>query len=189
MRTPSDEAIYLFIPATKDRLFQYQIQGAFDEVWYDPGYATLWLDWHKGGTYLLFYCFGVASVQKDNRLIIPPGEQSKHYVRYEHSKSDLERLDEMQEYMKHVAESLDADIVRDEVEIPGRSLHEVGGLRFGKSADEGVCDEKGFFWQVQNLSVADASSWRSQGAANTYLSITAMSLWHADNLIKAYGRS
>jgi choline dehydrogenase-like flavoprotein len=66
---------------------------------------------------------------------------------------------------------------------PGSALHEIGGLRMGKDPSTSVTDPNGRFWRYQNLYCADSSTWRNQGAANPYLTITACSLRLARKIV------
>jgi choline dehydrogenase-like flavoprotein len=87
--------------------------------------------------------------------------------------------------MPAIAEALDADVVRVKENPPGSALHEIGGLRMGTDPDTSITDPDGRFWRYKNLYCHDSSTWRSQGAANPYLTITACSLRLARKLIEA----
>lgn len=184
------DPLYIFIPSTAEQQFQYQIQGPFHETWYNPNFATVWLDWQKGGRYLLFYCFGIGSMEKNNRLVLNKradssfGLLSNYSVIYDRSPQDIALIKQMHQATDEVASALGADIIKYELNPPGSALHEIGGLRMGKNPQTSILDPSGQFWRVRNLSVADSSAWPSQGAANSYLSITAWSLKHAEDLIK-----
>jgi choline dehydrogenase-like flavoprotein len=188
-KVPEDEALYILVMPTKEKKYQIQIQGCFRETWYSPYHATVWLDPHPDGQYVLFYCFGAGSVEEGNRLELfeasdDYGGMRDYAVVYDRSTHDKETLEEMQEVMPQVAEALDAEIIRMQVNSPGSALHEIGGLRMGTDPATSVTDTWGRFHHIENLSVADSATWPYQGPANSYLTITAWSLRHAEGLIK-----
>ena len=181
-----DGPLYIFLDPTPEQPFHVQIQGPFRETWYSPYHATVWLDCHKDGLYVLFYVFGVASVEPDNRIELrrSSGAVAMHdyAVVYDRSESDVAVLERMRGIMPRVAEVMGAEVVKDQINPPGAALHEVGGLRMAADPDRGVTDPLGRFWRYRNLSAADASIWPSQGTANSYLTITAMALRQAEAL-------
>ena len=73
--------------------------------------------------------------------------------------------------------------MRSQINPPGAALHEIGGLRMSEEPGVGVTDTFGRFWTLPNLSVADSAVWPSQGSANSYLTITAWSLRHAEGVL------
>jgi choline dehydrogenase-like flavoprotein len=105
-------------------------------------------------------------------------------VVYDRSALDLSLLDNMQACIPRVCEAMGAELVRMQVNEPGSALIEIGGLRMGADAASSVTDEWGCFHHLNNLSVADSATWPYQGPANSYLSITAWSLRHADGLAR-----
>jgi choline dehydrogenase-like flavoprotein len=189
-KAPKDHALYILVMPSKETPYQVQLQGCFRETWYSPYHATVWLDPHPDGQYVLFYCFGAGTVEKDNGLkLLEPNEEHggmrDYIVVYDRSEKDKEIIQEMQDVMPRVAEALDAEVVRIQVNEPGSALHEIGGLRMGKDPETSVTDTYGRFHHLQNLSVADSATWPHQGPANSYLTITAWSLRHAEGVIKA----
>ena len=88
----------------------------------------------------------------------------------------------MDAFLPKVADALDAELVRTQVNPLGAALHEIGGLRMSAEPGTGVTDTHGMFWKLPNLSVADSAAWPSQGSANSYLTITAWSLRHAEGV-------
>ncbi|MGO1120653.1 FAD-dependent oxidoreductase [Rhodovibrionaceae bacterium A322] len=190
LKEPLDEPIYAFVAPQVDRPYHIQIQGPFDETWYSPYHATVWLDCDPKGLYLLVYCFGVGEAAEANQVKLTsgqgdgPGGMGQYCVINDRSESDLRILDEMQAYLPGVAEAMGAELVRSQVHTPGSALHEIGGLRMSPDPKEGVTDTYGRFWSLPNLSVADAAAWPSQGSANSYLTITAWSLRHAEGVLE-----
>lgn len=191
LRKPIGVPLYILLEATENMPYQVQIQGAFEADWYSPYHSTVWLDYQKEGTNVLFYCFGVGSVEKKNRVAIldenecKRGGASKYCVVYDHSAEDKQLIKRMIDSMPAIAEALDADVVRVKENPPGSALHEIGGLRMGTDPDTSITDPDGRFWRYKNLYCHDSSTWRSQGAANPYLTITACSLRLARKLIEA----
>ncbi|WP_112321724.1 FAD-dependent oxidoreductase [Oceanibium sediminis] len=188
LRKPLDEPIYAFVPPTADRPYHIQIQGPFTETWYTPYHATVWLDCDPDGLYLLAYCFGVGEPSESNEVTLTDdagagrGDMGKFAVVAERSAADNRVLAEMEVFLPQVAEAIDADLVRTHVNPLGAALHEIGGLRMSQQEGAGVTDTYGRFWALPNLSVADAAAWPSQGSANSYLTITAWSLRHAEGV-------
>lgn len=188
LNEPLNEPIYTFIPAVKDRPYHIQIQGPFDETWYSPYHATVWLDCNPEGLYLLAYCFGVGEAAKTNEVRLTehcgdgPGVMGSYAVLNGRTETDLRILDEMQAFLPTVAQGMGAELIRSQINAPGAALHEIGGLRMSAERNAGVTDTYGRFWGLPNLSVADSAAWPSQGSANSYLTITAWSLRHAEGV-------
>ena len=135
------------------------------------------------------YCFGVANVEKNNRVVIwdvsncKRGGASSYCVIYDRSEEDKQLIKRMMDSMPEVAKQLDAEIVRIQENAPGSALHEIGGLRMGDDPNTSITDQYGRFWRYRNLYAADSSTWRNQGAANPYLTITACALRMARKLV------
>lgn len=190
----ADGGLSVFADATRERRFHIQIQGPFRETWYTPLDPVFWLDCDPAGNFLAIACFGVASSERDNRMVdvhaTGRDDTSLTGFRILYRRSDKDRavIAHMHETVDRVARSLGGRLVRGEVHPPGAALHEIGGLRMAAGAAEGVTDSFGRFRRIANLSVADASAWRSQGSANPYLTITAWSMRHAKALAAALGQ-
>jgi len=186
-----DGPLYIFLDPTTEQPFHVQIQGPFKETWYSPYHATVWLDCDPDGLYVLFYVFGVATMERDNR-VVPHARgdgpaMNDYVVVYDRSESDIAVLERMRAIMPRVAETMGGTMVKDQINPPGAALHEVGGLRMSDDPATGVTDTIGRFWRYPNLSAADASIWPSQGTANSYLTITAMALRQAAALAASHG--
>jgi len=189
LKKPLGLPLYILIQGTNGMPYQVQIQGSFEADWYSPYHSTVWLDHQSNGTNLLFYCFGIATVEKENRVALlddtkcKRGGASSYCVVYDHSDADRQLIKRMMESMPEVAKQLDAELVRIQENPPGSALHEIGGLRMGTDPNTSVTDVFGKFWRYKNLYCADSSTWRNQGAANPYLTITANSLRMARKLV------
>lgn len=195
LRAPLGEPIYAFVEPTPDRPFHVQIQGAFQETWYSPYHATVWLDCDPQGTYLLIYVFGVGTPCERNELVLldqqgegPPG-MGGYCVIADYTQEDRRTLAAMDAYLGPLADAMGCELIRRQVNPLGAALHEIGGLRMGRSPEEGVTDDHGRFWALPNLSVADSAAWPSQGSANSYLTITAWSLCHAEGVMARLAES
>ena len=190
LRQPLGAAIYAFVDPTRDRPFHVQVQGPFPETWYTPYHATVWLDCDPEGLYLLVYCFGVGEPSASHEVVLragptdAPGELGGYYVVADRTERDRSTLAAMEAFLPKLAAAMDADCVRSQVNPAGAALHEIGGLRMGTSDREGVVDTHGRFFALPNLSVADSAAWPSQGSANSYLTIVAWSLRHAEGVIE-----
>lgn len=186
---PLGGPIYAFVEPTPSRPFHVQIQGPFQETWYSPYHATVWLDCDPDGRYLLIYVFGVGTPSEKNELVLLNGQGSGpaglngYCVVADHTHEDRATLAAMHDYLEPLAAAMGGRLVRRQVHPLGSALHEIGGLRMGRTPDEGVTDLRGRFWALKNLSVADAAAWPSQGSANSYLTITAWSLRHAEGVL------
>ena len=195
LRQPIDGPIYLFIDPTRERPYHLQLQGPFEETWYTPYHATVWLDCDPAGLYLLVYVFGVGSSVAENEVVLTdiasdgPRQMGSYCVLNDRTAFDLRTLQEMEACLPAIAEAMGADLVRSQVNPPGSALHEIGGLIMSPTPGEGVTDPYGRFWTLPNLSVADAAAWPSQGSANSYLTITAWSLRHAEGVLERLGVS
>ncbi len=193
LRKPLDGAIYLFVDPTRERPYHLQIQGPFQETWYTPYHATVWLDCDPQGRYLLVYCFGVGSSVETNEIVLTnqqsdgPRGLGRYCVLNDRSEEDLRTLEAMKDCLPPIAEAIGADVIRSQVNPPGSALHEIGGLVMSDQPGHRVTDTYGRFWMLPNLSVADAAAWPSQGSANSYLTITAWSLRHAEGVLKHLG--
>jgi choline dehydrogenase-like flavoprotein len=191
LKKPLKVPMYILLQATEKQHFQVQLQGAFHETWYSPYHSTVWLDSHRDGLHILVYCFGIATVMRDNRLVlmgdaIEEGDHHRHRkyaVVYDRSEADLDLIEEMSNFVPKIAEIFDAEVMKVQTNETGTALHEHGGLRMGADPQTSVTDAFGRFWRYNNLSCADAATWPTQGAANPYLTITAFSLRHAHGLI------
>jgi glucose dehydrogenase len=179
-----EKSLYMFIPPTGERPFHVQLQGMFRETWYSPLHATIWLDGDQDGQYLLYYCFGVSTAERDARLVLRDGGGSlrDYFVVHDRSPGDLETLAAMETFTERVAAGLGAELVRTQENGAGAALHEFGGLRMGNDQASSVTDPDGRFWRVRNLSCVDAAIWPHQGSANSYLTITAIALRNATRL-------
>ncbi len=188
LEKPLGEPIYVFVEPSPDRPFHVQVQGAFQETWYSPYHATVWLDCDPQGTYLLVYAFGVGTPSEGNELLLldrqgdGPSGLGGYCVVADYTEQDRNTLDAMYDYLEPLAAAMGGRLVRRQVNPLGAALHEIGGLRMGRTPDDGVTDLRGRFWALKNLSVADAAAWPSQGSANSYLTITAWSLRHAEGV-------
>ena len=112
-----------------------------------------------------------------------PGDLGKYAVIADRSDSDKRILGEMDAFLPQVADAIDAELMRTQVNPLGAALHEIGGLRMSDDPEQGVTNSLTVnSGGLPNLSVADAAAWPSQGSANSYLTITAWSLRHAEGV-------
>ncbi len=186
--------LYIFLEPTPERPYHVQLQGPFNETWYSPYHATVWLEPDPDGVYVLFYVFGIGTVEHSNRLELRKRESggsvmNDYVVVYDRSEQDIEVLQQMRDCMPAAAKVMGAEVVKDQINNPGEALHEIGGLRMGTTESEGVTDIHGKFWRYDNLWAADASSWPSQGTANSYLTIAALALRQAEKVNDVMGGS
>lgn len=98
------------------------------------------------------------------------------------STADDYRVEQMQKTMVAVAKHLGARKIPPPKVTKGRSNHEVGTLRMGKSKSDSVTDATGKVHSVENLYVADASVFPCVGVANPMLTITALAYRLAQNV-------
>jgi choline dehydrogenase-like flavoprotein len=179
-----ESALYVFIPPLPDRPFHVQMQGMLKATWYSPLHATVWLDGHPDGQFILYYCFGISKAAKNARVVLTNSIAAddplgSYFVVCDRTEDDLRTLATMEQFTRSVADAIGAELVRTEENGAGAALHEFGGLRMASSPENGVTDPSGRFWKIPNLSCADSAIWPSQGSANSYLTITAVALRNA----------
>ncbi|WP_226581745.1 GMC oxidoreductase [Acuticoccus sediminis] len=190
LKAPMGSPIYAFVDPTPERPFHVQIQGPFPETWYTPYHATVWLDCDPEGLYLLVYCFGVGEPSENNVVMQTrcrsdaPGDLGQYCVVADRTRNDRKVLKAMEAFLPDLAEAMGAECVRSQINPAGSALHEIGGLRMGATAKDGVVDTYGCFHALPNLSVADAAAWPSQGSANSYLTIVAWALRQAGEVVE-----
>ena len=70
---------------------------------------------------------------------------------------------------------------------PGHCIHEMGGARMSKTADEGVVNKWNQAWDAKNLFLTDGSCMASSACQNpsiTYMAITARAVANAVSSMK-----
>ena len=182
-----DGPFSLLIDPTPDRAYQVQIQGCLGTSSYykTPSGAS---ERGTGPALVTLAAFGVGAVRREHRVALSSGGDRAYggiqdlRVIYGRSADDEACLAAMRDGAARAVEAFGARLSNIQVHPPGIALHEVGGLRMSGDEQTGVTDTFGQFWRVRNLSAADASVFPSQGAANPYLTITALSLRHAEAL-------
>lgn len=182
-----EKPLYVLIDPDSERLFQVQLEGPFTELRMPKIHTTSWLNLPDDGRLLLCACFGIASVERDNRLVLQeshdPAEIAGYKVIYDRSEHDQRVLDSIPPFLSKLGDLLGAEFLGSRAEKPGNALHEFGGLRTGNDPQESVVNPWGRFHHLENLWAADASVFPFQGSANSYLSITAWSLRCAGGIL------
>lgn len=181
-RPSPERPLYLLIEPTEDRPFQVQLEGPFGSLDMHPYHTTSWLDQPADGRLLLGVCFGIASVERENRLELTGSTYRVHYTRSAH---DERVLASIPPFLERLAELVGGRYLGCRVQPPGGALHEFGGLRMGTDPATSVVDAWGRFHGLENLWVADAAAFPFQGAANSYLSITAWALRCAEGMLQS----
>jgi choline dehydrogenase-like flavoprotein len=70
---------------------------------------------------------------------------------------------------------------------PGHCIHEMGGARMSKTAEEGVLNKWNQAWDAKNLFITDGACMASNGCQNpsiTYMALTARAVSHAVDSMK-----
>jgi choline dehydrogenase-like flavoprotein len=70
---------------------------------------------------------------------------------------------------------------------PGHCIHEMGGARMSKTANEGVVNKWNQLWEAKNVFVTDGAAMASNGCQNpsiTYMALTARAVAHAVESVK-----
>ncbi|WP_419421369.1 GMC oxidoreductase (plasmid) [Legionella sp. D16C41] len=173
LSTPLTEPVYLHVPAQREKPYLFEIHGPLNQTWYDNNHATIWLDWIKNQSYLLLYGFGVAEIIQENKVTLH-SEEPGYKVYYNHTITDHNTMKEMHDSAKKIAKSLNGSLEKIEFQPPGSSYHERGGLLMGSHPKHSVVNDKGRFWNYENLYCMDSAIWPSQDAANSCLTITAL---------------
>lgn len=133
--------------------------------------------------------FGETLPRAENRVTIDPDKVDAWGVPVAHIDvrwSDNERAME-KDMAETMAEMLDAagfkDVHKNErMNPPGHCIHEMGGARMSKTADEGVLNGWNQAWDVKNLFITDGSCMCSTACQNpsiTYMALTARAAAHA----------
>lgn len=182
-----DPHVYLLIDRVPERPFQMQVEGPFSGLQLAPYHTTNWLETPADGRAVVFVGFGIATAERDNRMELTDGDDplTSFRVVYDRSESDLKVLAAMPEFMKELTAILGGQFLGFRTTLPGNGLHEFGGLRMGTDPSVSVTDAHGRFHHLDNLYVADAAAFPFQGAANSYLSITAWALRCAEGILRS----
>jgi len=142
-----------------------------------------------GSWYLYASGFGETLPHPDNRLTLDPAERDKWGIpaaRIEVRWRENERaMDE--DMMVAMAEMLNAAGCTDikthgSDHPPGHAVHEMGGARMSRTADEGVLNGWNQAWDVKNLFITDGACMASTGWQNpsmTYMALTARAASYA----------
>ncbi len=180
-----------------DFLRGYGFQGwsgrsGWDRGQWMPGYGASFkqsLIDDLGGWYFSGLGFGESLPREENRVTIDPNVRDRWGIpaaRIEVRWTDNERAME-KDMAKTMAEMLDAagcQNVREDhgMNPPGHCIHEMGGARMSKTANEGVLNRWNQAWDVKNLFVTDGSCMASTACQNpsiTYMALTARAAAHA----------
>jgi choline dehydrogenase-like flavoprotein len=173
LHQPLKDPIYLHAPSSERDPFLFELHGPLNRTWYDDNHATVWLDWKENTQYLLLYGFGVAEIIPENRVVLSTNPHG-YQVYYQHTARDQQTFQGMMEKAQRLATSLNGTLEQIELQAPGASYHERGGLVMGHNPRECIVNSQGAFWNYSNLYCTDSAIWPSQGAANSCLTITAV---------------
>ena len=180
-----------------DFLRGYGFQGwsgrsGWDRGQWMPGYGAAFkqsLIDDLGGWYFGMTAFGESLPREENRVTLDPEVKDKWGIpaaRIEVRWTDNERAME-KDMAKTATEMLDAagckDVHQDNgMNPPGHCIHEMGGARMSKTAQDGVLNRWNQAWDVKNLFITDGSCMASTACQNpsiTYMALTARAAAHA----------
>ena len=102
----------------------------------------------------------------------------------------------MNETLHELAKNMGATVIRDEFDADreaGKVLqeggcvnHEVGGCRMGDDPETSVLNKYSQSWDVDNLYIADGAPFVTHAEKNPTLTIMALSLRAADNIVARF---
>ncbi|WP_420422247.1 GMC oxidoreductase [Simkania sp.] len=185
-----EDKFHLYSAPTAQNPFHFQLCGPLTREkmeFHQSNLATLptrWVGWNEPGNYLECEIFGRSSSDRNKRLVLIEDGTRLPSCKVIHPKSqeDLAVLAAMKNGTKKLAAAMDSELLDWTILSVGIPMHDSGGLRMGTDPETSIVNPSGKFWRIDNLSVADASTWPSQGSANPYLTITAWALKQADEL-------
>ena len=142
-----------------------------------------------GGWYFSAIGWGETLPRAENRVTLDPHVKDKWGIpaaRIEVRWSDNERAMQ-RDVAKTMAEMLDASGFQNirenhHIELPGHCIHEMGGARMSRTAQDGVLNKWNQSWDVKNLFVTDGAGMASSACQNpsiTYMALTARAAAHA----------
>ena len=180
-----------------DFLRGYGFQGwsgrsGWDRGSWMPGYGASFkqsLIDELGGWYFSAVGWGETLPFAENHVTIDPVVKDRWGIpaaRIEVRWSENERAMQ-RDVAKTMAEMLDASgfqNVRENhhIELPGHCIHEMGGARMSRTAQDGVLNRWNQAWDVKNLFVTDGACMASSACQNpsiTYMALTARAAAHA----------
>ncbi len=151
------------------------------------------------GSLLGIRTLGGMSVNENCYLTIDPDVKDKWGIpvpkfHWQWSDEDYRRGVHMNKTLHELAKNMGATVVRDAfdesrkagkfVETGGETNHEIGGCRMGTSPKNSVLNQYSQTWDVDNLYVADGAPFVTHVEKNPTLTIMAMSMRAADNIIE-----
>ncbi|KRE47019.1 GMC oxidoreductase [Paenibacillus sp. Soil522] len=162
----------VYIPRTADRPYQMQMRG----------FPPL-------GQEFDILALGVLESRYENRVTLNPLKVDEYGVPepvalFSFSGTDLEVIRQMEQGMKQAAEAMKVT-VEPICALPlGLVMHDMGTCRIGTDPSTSAANPYGQIHGVSGLYVACSSMIPSSGAANPFLTITALSIRTADYIIE-----
>ncbi len=151
------------------------------------------------GSVMGIRCLGSMTVTENNYLTVDEDVKDKWGVpvpkfHWHWSDDDFRRAQHMNESLHELAKNMGGRVLRDGfdasrkarklISMGGTTNHEVGGCRMGDDPKTSVLNKHCQTWDVDNLYVADGAGFVTHSEKNPTLTIMALSMRAADNIIE-----
>jgi choline dehydrogenase-like flavoprotein len=141
-----------------------------------------------------FYGFGECLPREDNFVRLDPEKKDRWgipalQVNVTYGPNEIAQAKEIGVRAVETLEAAGATEIRNtaRLNVPGLCIHEVGGARMSRTAQEGVVNQWNQAWDVPNLFITDGSFMASSANQNpsiTYMAFTARAVDHVVTLMK-----
>jgi len=151
------------------------------------------------GSIITIRAMGCMSVNEDCRVVLDPDVRDKWGVpvlnfQWTWSDDDFRRMKHANTLLHRIAKQMNAIVIKDdfvESRAAGKFLqsgggynHEIGGCRMGTSSATSVLNSSCRSWDVGNLYVVDGAAFVTHAEKNPTLTIMALSMRAADDIIR-----
>ncbi|MFB5760678.1 GMC oxidoreductase [Paenibacillus medicaginis] len=181
----------IVIPELENRPYRIQIQGP--EQYFDYHYLTR-PDKHVWNI-SDYYISGVVEPRYENRVLIDPSRKDAYgmpelQVNFSYSAKDEAIIEQMYDAAVQSAGAMQMQLETTDgvpsicLMPPGADNHDAGTCRMGEDPNTSATDQFGQIHGVPGLYVADASVLPSMGASNPALSVIALAIRTADQIVK-----
>lgn len=176
--------IGILIPETEKLPYQVLVEGPIDYQFYHDKQIPFQeeMDVFIGG-------FGTVEPRYENKVTLDPYRRDEYgmpelQIQFDYSETDKAILGQAAEEVKRVTSVIGAPLVSLAPDEPIAGDHEAGTCRMGDDPATSATDRYGQIHGVPGLYVADNSIFPVMGAANPTLTMVALALRTADNIIR-----
>jgi choline dehydrogenase-like flavoprotein len=179
------EASAVLIPSNEKEKFQIEIQLPNRKLFSVKSEKEWNPDGSNDNYKAMMRSFGSVTPRKENHIeLVDSNIKGGFKVFLNYSEEDNLLKEKMIQKMLVVQKTLGLIDSQIEVRPKGSSNHEAGGLIMGMDKASSVTDKFGRFHNIQNLISADAASFPSISCANLHLTISAVSNFKVNQLLK-----